>query len=237
LNKSIFPILSAILLVVCLCITCLGGLAGIYYLQNNRSFPGTVQLQSTSVVADTELRFSLRSMGDPSSAIVVEEFGDYQCPPCGDFSKIIQPKIVKRYVDTGKIRFIFRNFPFLDQNNPEQESHAAALGSLCAGDQNKFWVYHDLLLRNQTGENIGDFSSVHLISFATTLNLNATTFQSCMTSKKFDHLINLDIQDARGRGVNAVPAFFINGNKVTILNDFENELFAALDIAIAAQQK
>jgi protein-disulfide isomerase len=235
LKKSIFPILSAVLIVLCLCITCLGGLAGIYYLFKNQSIPGAVTLQTTSGVADSESRFSLRSMGNPSSAIVLEEFGDYQCPPCGDFSKIIQPKIVKQYVDTGKIRFIYRNFPFLDQNNPGMESHAAALGSLCAGDQNKFWDYHDLLMRNQTGENVGDFSSAHLFAFAITLNLDATAFQSCMNSKKYNNLINLDIQEARDRGVDAVPAFFINGKKVTILNTYENDLIAALDKAIAAQ--
>jgi len=178
--------------------------------------------------------FAPREQGSTTAKLIVEEFADYQCPYCGVTAFQIQPALMAKYVQTGKVRFIFRNFPFIDQNDPNQESHSAALAALCAGDQNLFWQYHDLLFKNQTGENKGDFIRTNLISFAMQLNMDSVAFNQCLTSNKYAALVDSDIERGKRLNVNSTPSFFINGNPVVIGQDLQNDLFKAIDRALSA---
>jgi len=97
---------------------------------------------------------SWRSMGDPDAPVVVEDFADFQCPCCGQFFSNSEARLREEYVETGKVRFIFRNYPIVDSYvSNGTESTLAALAALCAGEQGDFWEYHDLLFENQSGEN------------------------------------------------------------------------------------
>ncbi|MGZ4158725.1 MAG: DsbA family protein, partial [Bacteroidia bacterium] len=78
---------------------------------------------------------------------------DFQCPACGNFTRQIEPTIVDRYVVPGSVRLTFHDDAFIGQ-----ESLDAASAARCAGDQGKFWPYHDWLFANQNGENEGQFS-------------------------------------------------------------------------------
>jgi protein-disulfide isomerase len=185
-----------------------------------------------TIYAPPDYSYPAREMGSATAKVVLEEFADYQCPYCGDFATIIQPVLVEKYIKTGKVRFIFRNFAFVDQANPNQESHAAANAALCAGEQNNFWQYHDLVFKHQTGENVGDFLRPNLISFAMQLNLDTVKFDQCLNSTQFTALMKADDDRATEWGVNSTPSFFINGQPIQLSRDMQTSLFAALDSAL-----
>src|SRR3990167_3005650 len=87
-------------------------------------------------------------LGDQNAPVTIIEYGDYQCPFCGKFFKETEPTLRENYIKTGKVKFVYRDFAFLGQ-----ESLWAANAAQCAGEQGKFWEYHDYLYGNQNGEN------------------------------------------------------------------------------------
>ncbi|MFN8499879.1 MAG: thioredoxin domain-containing protein [Anaerolineae bacterium] len=160
--------------------------------------------------------------GNPNAKVTVENFSDYQCPFCAAFATGLEPKINDEFVNSGRAKFVFRDFQFLDRNsdgtpNLDGESHRAALAAHCALDQGAFWAYHDLLYKNQGKvENGGTLSDERLQNFAAQLGLNLDTFKSCMRSKAgtVNALINRSMNEAPAKEVQGTPTFFINGRKV-----------------------
>jgi protein-disulfide isomerase len=145
------------------------------------------------------------AMGDPNAPIKVEEFSDFQCPYCAKFHEETEKQIVDAYVATGKVYFIYRSFG----NFIGPESKAAAEAAYCAGDQNKYWDYHDILFANQTGENVGAYSDRRLQAFAESLSLDVDAFNSCFKSGKHADRVEQDYQDGAAAGVTGTPAFYL----------------------------
>lgn len=156
------------------------------------------------------------SMGDLKAPIHIIEYGDYQCPYCLKFWAETEPKIVEEYVNTGKVYFEFRAYPILGP-----ESFTAAEGAYCAGDQGKFWEFHDTLFHNWTGENVGDFTQEKLTRYATALGLDVQVFESCISEGKYAGRVEQDKAQAEADGVYATPTLFINGIKVEGAQPFE----------------
>jgi protein-disulfide isomerase len=149
------------------------------------------------------------TMGDPNAPVHIIEYGDFQCPYCLKFWTETEPQMIKEYVNTGKVYFEFRAFPIIGP-----ESVLAAEGAYCAGDQNKFWEYHDTLFLNWTGENVGDFTTEKLTQYAEVLGLNMADFKSCLNTEKYKSKVEQDKAEGEANGVSATPTFFINGSKV-----------------------
>jgi len=103
---------------------------------------GSVAQQSAATSTADVMKVGGRDivLGDASAPVTIVEYSDYQCPYCGKFFTETQPLIVQNYVNTGKVRMVFRNFPFLGP-----ESTAAAEAAECAEDQNQGVGYHDAL--------------------------------------------------------------------------------------------
>lgn len=142
-----------------------------------------------------------------------------------------QQQLVNQYVNTGKVLFIFDNFPVVGP-----ESSDAALGAMCAMDQNRFWAYHDMLYANQTGENVGAFTASRLVAFAGALGMDKNSFSQCLTSKKYQSQINQDVALGNSLGVQSTPTFDINGK--LILGAQKIDVFVqAIDQALAAKGK
>lgn len=156
------------------------------------------------------------TMGDPKSPVHIVEYGDFQCPYCLKFWSETEPQLIEEYVNTGKVYFEYRSFPILGP-----ESFTAAEGAYCAGDQGKFWGFHDTLFTNWTGENVGDFTEVKLIRYAEALNLNVAEFESCLSGEKYKGRVEQDKAQGEAGGVFATPTFFINGFKVEGAQPFE----------------
>jgi protein-disulfide isomerase len=152
---------------------------------------------------------AINTMGDPNAPVHIVEYGDFQCPYCLQFWAETEPQLIKEYVNTGHVFFEYRAVAFIGP-----ESAEAAKGAYCAGDQNKFWEFHDTLFSNWTGENVGDFTQDKLIKYADTLGLDMQRFESCMSEEKHKGTVEQDAAKAEADGVSATPTLFINGIKV-----------------------
>ena len=148
-------------------------------------------------------------LGNPNAKVTLIEFEDFQCPYCKRFFDETFSQIKQNYIDTGKIKFIHEDLPFLGQ-----ESFDAALAAHCALDQGKFWEYRDTLFNHQKAENEGDFATANLEKFAVNLGLNSATFNTCLETSKYKDLLNNQSQTARDHGALGTPTFFFNNELV-----------------------
>lgn len=154
------------------------------------------------------------AMGDPDAPVLVESWVDFQCPACQSFSQQIEPQVIQNYVATGKVRYVFRHYPFIDDRSASKESDQAANASMCAADQGRFWDYHDMLFANWDGENEGAFNDNRLIAFAERLGLDMDSFRSCFEANSHKDQINADFQAGQKVGVTGTPSVFVNGQQV-----------------------
>lgn len=150
------------------------------------------------------------TLGDPNAPVVVEVYEDFQCPACLNFTETVEPLIIENYVNTGQVLFIFRQYPFIGP-----ESFAASNASMCANEQDQFWNYHDMLFANQTGENIGAFSSRRLQAFAETLGLDMDKFNSCFNNSTYDDVVKEDKANGLASQVSGTPTIFVNGQALS----------------------
>ena len=160
--------------------------------------------------------------------VTLEEFGDFQCSHCADFAMGMGRQVKEEFVDTGRIEFVFRHYPFIGR-----ESFRAAEATECAGDQDKFWEYHDTVFENWKGMNEGHYSDDHLKGFASSLGLDRTSFDACFDDGKYSAKIAADLKDGEDRGVRGTPALFLNGRRIQP-NDYA-ELARLIEAEIAAQ--
>lgn len=172
-----------------------------------------VEMVTITPIARTQVDFN--NIGDPNAPVKLAEYSDFQCPYCARFSHETEPQLLDAYVATGKVYFTYHSVgEFIGP-----ESVAAAEAAYCAGDQGKFWEYHDMIFANQNGENQGWFSDRRLAAFAETLGLDVNEFNSCYNSGKYADLVNKDFADGRDAGVQSTPTFILtytaNGQTVT----------------------
>ena len=109
------------------------------------------------------------SLGDPNAPVTIDVFEDFQCPACQYFTQTIETRVITDLVATGKARYVFHNYPFLDDRLPEgveHESDLAANASMCANEQDKFWEMHGTIYANWNGEHQGAFSAPRLQAMA-----------------------------------------------------------------------
>ncbi|MCX6755410.1 MAG: thioredoxin domain-containing protein [Candidatus Nomurabacteria bacterium] len=145
-----------------------------------------------------------RILGNINAPISVILYTDFQCPFCGKFFSETEQGLNDSYIKNGKISLISRDFAFLGA-----ESVKSAEAARCAGDQNKFWEYHDYLFTHQQGENKGAFADKNLKSFAKGLGLDTTIFNTCLDSGKYSKAIVDSTEEGGKAGVNGTPKGFI----------------------------
>lgn len=145
-------------------------------------------------------------LGNKDAKVTVIEFADFQCPFCEKWFTDVGKSLIKDYVDTGKVKFAFRQYAFLGQ-----ESNWAAEASECANEQSKFWDYHDYLYTHQGSENSGAFAKEKLIGFAGEIGLNVNQFTSCLNSGKYTQKVAEDLAAGQKAGVTGTPSTFVNG--------------------------
>lgn len=173
-------------------------------------------------------------LGNPDAPVTIVEFGDYQCPFCAKFFRDIEPRIREEYIKTGKAKMVYRDFAFLGP-----ESQGAALASQCAGEQGKFWAYHDGLFEAEIvdgRENNGNLSPEFLKFLAVKLGLNAAQFNSCLDSQKYKAEVEKDYNDGVAAGVRGTPATFINGKMISGAVSYEN-FKALIEQALANENR
>lgn len=152
-------------------------------------------------------------LGSSSAQVTIIEFGDYQCPSCRLFWKEVEPRLKKDYIDTGKVRLVFRDFPIVE-NHPDAFMGAQAVQ--CAGEQGKYWSMHDKVFREQynRGDGVIRFSAADLKKWAKDIRLEASGFDACLDSGRYAEEVAKDKADGDAVGVPGTPMFFINGRVV-----------------------
>jgi len=159
-------------------------------------------------------------LGSSNATINVIEFSDYECRFCqaaeGNNQEAIEslrkaypewsapiPNVIDQYVNTGKVKLIFRQYPL------HANSKVASLAAKCAQEQDKFWEYHKILF-----ENYNAITIIDLKKYAVDLNLDLTQFNQCLDSKKYEESIQKDLNDGSGLGVSGTPTFFIGNEEI-----------------------
>jgi len=150
--------------------------------------------------------------GNADAPVIVVEFSDFQCPFCKRFVDQTLGSLEEEYIDTGKVKFVFKDFPLTNLHPNVTIVHIA---SECANEQGKFWEYHDMLFakqddwKNLTPENLKS----ELKMYATTLGLSGGIFESCLSSQKIADEVATDFLHAGIYGATGTPTFFIGNEK------------------------
>ena len=168
--------------------------------------PTIDQFGPPKVTLNTFLGNGSPILGDNNAPITLVEFGDYQCHFCNVFFHTTEDKIVQKYVETGKVKIIFKDYNIIGP-----DSVNASHGAHCANEQGLFWEYHDILYSNWTGENNGWASSENLLKFATEINLDLDQWSDCMINGNNSQTIFASNEDARALELTGTPAFFVIG--------------------------
>ncbi len=190
---------------------------------SSASIPGGPENPATVVagpVIPSYVSLDGQTMGEPNAPILVVEYGDYQCPFCTQFARADQPKLIKDYVESGKIRFQFSELPIVGSNtdgsvDQEVESFRAAEAAMCARDQGQFWTYHDLLYANTIGEFKGSFTPDRLKAIARQApGMDLVAFDACIDNRTHTQTVLDQIELAHLANVSNTPTFIVNGKPV-----------------------
>lgn len=169
--------------------------------------------QSAPAVRDTVLERKAdhaRIEGSDSARVWVVEISDFQCPFCKEWHDETYAAVKRDYVDTGKIRFAYINFPLPGHRN----AWPAAEAAMCVAAQGKFWPMHDALFATQKSwETLSDPSS-YLDSLAVSIGVNSIAYHGCVSKHEMRALIQADIDRATSSGVNSTPSFNIGGEMI-----------------------
>ncbi len=150
--------------------------------------------------------------GNPDAPVTIIEFSDFQCPFCKQFFDGTLSLIQRDYIDTGKVKFVYRDFP-IESTHPN--APAAHLAAECADEQGKFWELHDILFEKQDQwANVGVQDALAMFQqFSSEIPLDFDEFTSCLVAADLIDEIRQDYFDGVGYGADATPTFFIGNDQ------------------------
>ncbi len=145
----------------------------------------------------------LQYLGDPNAPVTLLEYEDYGCPNCKTFAEVVEPSILRDYIQTGQVRLVIYPVAFVTFQSP-----AIGEAALCAADQGVFWEYREVVFANQ---GVLSFTRDNFILMAESVDLNTEEFASCFDQGKYQQRV-LDLSDAaRQFGVTGTPTLEIAG--------------------------
>jgi protein-disulfide isomerase len=139
--------------------------------------------------------------GQPDAPVTLIEFSDYHCPYCRRHATTVMPELIKKYVETGKLRFVMREYP-IPRLHPR--ATAASEAALCAGEQGQYWGMHDALFNDQKATSDEAFQQM-----AEGLGLDMAAFNDCTESDRFVEQIEADIAEGQKLGISGTPSFVV----------------------------
>ena len=140
-------------------------------------------------------------LGNKDAPITIAEFSDYQCPYCASFFSNTFSQLKTEYIDTGKVRYVFRDFPLEQIHHEARKAHEAAH---CAGEQGKYWEMHDMLFRNQKV-----LKPDVLTELAEQVQLAPSDFSKCMSTDTYAGEVDRNLREGKALNVAGTPTFFI----------------------------
>jgi len=169
--------------------------------------------------------------GNPDAPVTVVEFSDFQCPFCKRFFDQTLANLENEYIDTGKVKFVYRDFP-LDNIHPN--ARPVHIAAECADEQGKFWEYHDVLFEKQSVWK--SLSSTNLkttlTQYATDLSLQSSSFEACLDSPDIADEVNADYLEGLRYGATGTPTFFIGNEKDGFIKLVGAQPYATFEAAI-----
>ena len=163
--------------------------------QGARAAPSKPVFKATDITID-----DAPFLGDADAIVTLVEFSDYDCPFCRRHKDQVMPDLVKNYVDTGKMKYVMREFPLAMHPNAK----GAAQAALCAGDQGEYWQMHDKMFANQRKLEVEN-----LKTFAAELGLDTTAFDACLDDGKYAKQVSDDLTAGGRMGITGTPAFVL----------------------------
>jgi protein-disulfide isomerase len=163
--------------------------------------------------------------GIEKAPLTLVEFSDFQCSFCRKFWEQTLPKIEEKYIDKGRVRFVYRHFAILGK-----PSVAAAQASECAHEQGRFWAYHDKLF--ESADSPLAFTNSKLKSYARELGLEGRVFDRCLDSERYKESVDGMTAVGAFLGARGTPTFFLNGRLLVGAQPIE-----VFDAAIEAESK
>lgn len=169
------------------------------------------------------------SVGQPDAPVVIYEFADFQCPGCGQFASLVAPLIKERLVGSGKVRYVYYDFPLI-QIHPN--AFLASRAGRCANEQGKFWEFHDIIYGQQPNWSSERDPSALFVQYATQAGADAGRFESCLRSDRFAREVSESMQLGQSLGVQGTPTLIVNGRRLGSTPSY-SELERMVDEAIA----
>lgn len=159
-------------------------------------------------------------IGQPDAQLTIVEYGDFKCPNCSRFHQQAGADIKRDYVDSGKVKVVFRNLPFI-----APDSTVAAQGAYCANDQGQFSQYYDLLFNHIWSEYYGSgntnegkaseiFNEANLTNLVSAIGVETDEFNDCLKSNKYSGAVESDSFHAQQDGAAGTPTVVIDGQPV-----------------------
>ncbi|MDA1209382.1 MAG: DsbA family protein [bacterium] len=162
-------------------------------------------------------------LGNADAPVTLVEYSDYQCPFCRKFTTEVLPQIKKEYIDTGMVRLVFKDYPL----HIHDAAIEAAIATHCAGKQDAYYAYHDMLF-----ENSRDISTKALARWAEVLQLDTNAFATCLEDPAIADIVYNSITEAKSHGVIGTPSFLLNGKYIAgarPFSYFDREIQSALN--------
>lgn len=188
-------------------------------------FGGAIWYSSSATEKNNEgIEVTDHIKGNPEASVTLVEFSDFQCPACASFQPVME-EVMKSYGD--KLRFEYKHFPLPIHPYAQQ----AALAAEAAGQQGKFYEYHDLLFKNQQTWSTSVTPGSLFIQYAEELGLDIDQFRRQQKSSVLRDAVRSDLAEARELGLTGTPTFFLNGERMEIatFEEFITQIAMAVD--------
>jgi protein-disulfide isomerase len=157
----------------------------------------------------------VRTLGDPDAPVTVVEFSDYQCPFCLRHFQQTIPLLKENYIDTGRVYYIFKDFPIEGLHPLAYRLHEAALCVVDSDDTDGYWQAHDLFFTDAESFQVDTLEAMDAAILAEFTAVGLPDVSECLQSNKYAEAVQADLNEARSLGVNSTPSFFINGFPIT----------------------
>lgn len=176
-----------------------------------------------------------RTLGKADAPVTLDVWSDYQCPACGQLAELVEPTLIRTYVENGTLRIVNHDAAFQGQRSSSSydESVEAAAGARCAADQDLYWQFHNLVFANQIGENEGAFNDARLRAIATKAGLDIGAWDACRATGQQQAAVRAETADAVKLGINATPTMRLNGQVLVGLQS-ATQLGALIEAAAGA---
>ncbi|NJK79205.1 MAG: DsbA family protein [Chloroflexaceae bacterium] len=146
------------------------------------------------------------TLGDPNAPITIYEFSDFGCPSCRQYNLFTFPTLREQYIDTGKVYYVYKNYPIVSSNGG-----LAAQAAECAGEQQGYWAMHAQLFRDPAAWNGDEASAVQVFSeYATALGLDGAVLAQCVSEGRYKADVDSDFEEGLDIGIFGTPTFIIN---------------------------